>query len=388
MADIAFTAEQTTPHNTLVPVEPRQTFQANYAVLPALSLEIYREYQIDVMQIHQQLIKEELSYYATALLWLRLIHVKSKQQLYGLTEEEKKLHEDTENEVYNVPQPLYEYLASIGAIADKMGTLAYLNTPALPISCAGGFGGYHSEAVNARTHTLFEEVPSLGIAGDMVMAASSNDNEPNQDFRVAFPKFATFSDNLVGRYPTTGPSSITIRKKLAGFGITQSSFDEYCKNTRFHRKYIRSISNLIGKWNTFKIERMCFRNSTSDGGMVQAITSKPNHGRPAKNWISGTVQSYAPENSATAMFGAATVFLFQLHKEPTPGDDETQRNANWCCARRAGSEPWVIPPEWIRNRNERRDLPKFLRAQHFGSIPLRADIILQDTVRRMVRTRR
>lgn len=142
------------PNVSVVPVEPRQTFTENYAALPRLSILMYREYAKDVRLLDRELIKEELSYYCTAMLWLRLINVKSKQGLHELTSAQITLLKDLKDEVYNL-QPLHTYIMSIGAIMDKMGKRTYLDVPNLPTARAGGFGGYHSPRVDAHTHTSY-----------------------------------------------------------------------------------------------------------------------------------------------------------------------------------------------------------------------------------------
>lgn len=302
------------PNVTVVPVEPRQTFQESYAALPQLSLETYREYEKDVKHIDRLLVKEEMAYYNTAMLWLRLINVKSKQGLQALSRAERTILKDLQDEVFNVPQPLYTYLMSIGAIVDKMGKKTYLQVPPLPTARAGGYGGYHSAKVDEDTHTLFEEVPSLGVAGDLLMAVASADDEPIQNYRVMFPANATYSDNFLGRYPTIGPRRMEVRQKLAGFGITNGRFEEYVEDTRFNRQYIRSISDRLGTWDTFRVEQVCFSQLSAEGLTVQAITSRPIEDEPSPDWLKRTVQGFSPEDDSAAVFGAATVFLFQLYK--------------------------------------------------------------------------
>ena len=51
-----------------------------------------------------------------------------------------------------------------------MGKKTELNAPPLPVTRVQGHGGYHAAVIDMNTHNLFEEIPSLGIAGDMVMA--------------------------------------------------------------------------------------------------------------------------------------------------------------------------------------------------------------------------
>lgn len=70
-------------------------------------------------------------------------------------------------------------------------------------------------------HTLFEEVPSVGIAGDMVMALCS----PN--FHVAIPEGAVFTNNLAGTFCPIGKRRPKIKQRLSGFGITINSMNLY-----------------------------------------------------------------------------------------------------------------------------------------------------------------
>lgn len=374
---------------TVVPIAPRQQFEESFAAVPQIALEVYREYAKDVTQIDRKMIKEEMSYYFTALLWLHLIDIKAKNGLQALTREEKTIHKDTKDEIFNVPQPMYTYLASIGSIVDKMGKRTFLETPTLPTAQAGGFGGYHAAAINEDTHNLFEEIPSLGIAGDMLMAAAGTADEPARNFRVAYPANATFSNNLLGQFPVIGPSRAEIRQKLASFGITNAAFDEYCQHTRFHRQYIRDLSDTIGKWETFKVEKVNLQSMTSDGATVQAIMSRPIHDEQSPNWQKRTVQNTSAEDETTAIMGAAFVFRFQLFKIANDGGTRLIRNSNWCCVTSADeAQPYDLPEEWVINRNQRRHLPDVLECERFRAIAMDTGIATEDAIRRMVKTSR
>jgi len=59
-------------------------------------------------------------------------------------------------------------------------------------------GGYHSPEITEETHNLFDEVPSLGIAGDMVMALCQDGIEPTPNFKVHIPEGAMIPRNLTG----------------------------------------------------------------------------------------------------------------------------------------------------------------------------------------------
>lgn len=220
------------------------------------------------------------------------------------------------------------------------------------------------------------------------MAAASPQDEPGKNFRVNFPEHATYSDHLIGRYPTIGPRRSEIRQRLSSYGITPNRFTEYATKTRYNRQYVKAISDKLGTWDTFKIEKASFSNATSDGQNVQAITSRPIRDEPSDDWLARTVQNFSPEDDSAAMFGAATVYMFQLYKMSNPVGTITQRNANWCCVTAAAEQVWEIPEEWVANRNARRNLPDVLECQRFRSIALRTDTTMEDTINRMVKNPR
>ena len=57
----------------LTPINPKQDFSTNFSQLPPIAEEMYQGYVTDVKQLDRELQKEELTYYSTALLWLRLL---------------------------------------------------------------------------------------------------------------------------------------------------------------------------------------------------------------------------------------------------------------------------------------------------------------------------
>lgn len=168
--------------------------------------------------IDRKLVREEMSYYYTGLLWLRLLDIKQKYGLQALTHEEKTLLKDTKEDVYNVPQPFFLYLSSIGSVVDKMGKRTFLNVPSLPVTAVGGKGGYHSAAVTEQTPCLFEGLPSLGVAGDMLMAVATAAEEPTPVFGFAFPPRAEASNNLLGKFSPIGKRRPEIAQGLTSYG--------------------------------------------------------------------------------------------------------------------------------------------------------------------------
>jgi hypothetical protein len=168
----------------VVPIHPRETFTTNLAKLPDIVRETYHAYEQDVKQLDRQMIKEDLVYYSTGLMWLRLLDIKSKQGKEALSSAERDLRKATMDVEFNVPQPIHSYLTQIGSVTDKFGKETDLEIPPLPTTINQGHGGYHSAAVDGEKHNLYEEVPSLGIAGDMLRAAASQDENPEPTLKI------------------------------------------------------------------------------------------------------------------------------------------------------------------------------------------------------------
>jgi len=373
-------------------IDPRQNFSANYARLPALADEVFQQYATDNNMLCRELDSREFRYYATALLWMKLLEVKAKQGRVSLTSAEKDIRKMCQDKSFNVPQPLFIYLSQIGDVTDKMGKDTELQVPALPIVTAGGFGGYPANQVSLESHALFEEVPSLGMMGDAVMAVSSADDDPNQVIRVALPAGAVATVNMLGLAQNIGPRRLEIRQRLSGQGITAHTFPESVQNTRFNLKYILQLSDVVGKQQTYRVEKVVFANLTLSGGETQIIMTKPvMEEDPNENWIRRTVQATSAACESTAQMGAACVFGFQLYKETeAEGTTIAARARNWSCitADATADQPWQMPVAWEANRNIRRNLPPGIGTERFRSLAQRQSDITFDVCRRLIKTTR
>lgn len=146
-----------------VPIHLGDNFDTNFSKLPKLAEETYHAYQPDEKQLDRVIIKEEMAYYSTGLMWLRLLDIKAKQGRQALSSAEKDIRKATLDVEFNVPQQIHAYLSQIGTVTDKMGKETEVDIPPLPQAVAQGFGGYHSQNIDVNTHNPFEEVPSLGV---------------------------------------------------------------------------------------------------------------------------------------------------------------------------------------------------------------------------------
>lgn len=206
--------------------------------------------------------------------------------------------------------------------------------------------------MNQDNHCLFEEIPSLGVAGDMLMAVATDAQEPEPVFGFAFPDRAAASENLLGKFYPIGTRRAEIAQRLAGYGIAGNAFSEYC--SRFNRQYFRSISDILVTWTTFRLDKVSFVALTYDGSTVQIVVSEPSNDQGQHGWLKRDVQNTSPEEETTAVMGAAFAFRFQLRKEPIPGRaSRLAQNANWCCVKsRNAEEPFQLP-EGMGGQQER-----------------------------------
>jgi hypothetical protein len=108
-------------------------------------------------------------------------------------------------------------------------------------------------------------------------------------------------------------------------------------------KYIKSMPDIIGKFETFRNEKIIIKNFSKSGGESQAIVTRPTN-NPDDNtpWRITTVQASLAACDSTAQMGAAYIFGFQLHKEGGVGPNATRRSARWCRIT-ASAAPWFIP---------------------------------------------
>jgi hypothetical protein len=322
-------------------------------------------------------------------MWLKLIDVKANQRRQALTSAEKDIRKATHDAEFNVPQPIHVFLSQIGNVTDKMGKETELEIPNLPTAVAQGFGGYHANVLDANTHNLFEEVPSLGIAGDMVMAASGAAEEPDIIHHITLPVGSRPTENLCGCITPIGPRRIEIRQRLARFKITPTKFPEYVAGTRFNLRYMMSISDTIGKFETFRNEKICFPRLNLAGGESQIIITIPTPDEDlGLSWTSTSVQPISAGSESAAEMGAA--YGFQLYKEDGQGATLTARSRRWSCLEPIpdAEVPWIMTPAWHANRNERRNLPPGIGTERFRALSKRQDIALESVVRRMIKTLR
>jgi hypothetical protein len=114
---------------------------------------------------------DDLDYYVTAVIWLRVLGLKAKNK-DAMTATERNVVQLIETMSLNLPEPLCLYLLTFRNITTAIGTHLYPQFPPMPEAFTDwpehpGLevpGFYDNQPVNAETHNLYEEVPCLGMA--------------------------------------------------------------------------------------------------------------------------------------------------------------------------------------------------------------------------------
>lgn len=374
---------------SVAPIAPLEEFKTTHANYIQLLRTTFKQFNADEPQLDRKLNEAEFIYYGIVLFWIRVLELKAAKKGATLTSAEKDFRKAFSDQVLNVPQPIHTYLMQMGSVTDKMGKETDIDYPSLPVAVAQGMGGYHAVDITQDNHNLFEEIPTLGIAADAVMAVAGEGENPRQEVRVGLPAGAKVNENLLGFVDNVGPRRIEIRQRLYGQGITANAFPEFIENTRLNVQYTVSISDIINKFETFKNEKVIMSNMTRAGGESQIIQTKPVDQTQVK-WTKSLVQPTSAADSSVAQMGASYVFGFQLHKEQGPGNDVTIAASRWSCieADAEAEAPWVITQAWIETRNARRNLPQGIGTERFRGISMKQDIVTMNVVRRMIKTSR
>jgi hypothetical protein len=116
------------------PIHPREQFLTDLSKLPDIARETYHAYQPDEKHLDRQMVKEDMVYYSTGLMWLRLTDIKAKQGRQTIISAEKDIKKATQDIEFNVPQLIHAFLTHIGSVTDKMGKETDLDIPTLPDS--------------------------------------------------------------------------------------------------------------------------------------------------------------------------------------------------------------------------------------------------------------
>jgi hypothetical protein len=233
----------------------RTTVQpAVFGLIPTTEA-VWQEIVASNSNTHKEMIVEGLRYYATGLLWLRIIQLK-KSNKQPLTEAETMISGLCDTTVFAVPSPLQIYLQSLGTVrCTGTGQTLIPEFPPLPDEVIAEFSGYFGE-MGEDTHNLYEEFPCLGVAGETLRHALSNEAAGEYASSLAFDGLAV-NRNLQGYAPLANRRN-EAKNPFLNLGDTSTVFLESVQSTGFNYDVMFLILTWMAKTKAFKNEAVLY----------------------------------------------------------------------------------------------------------------------------------
>lgn len=366
----------------------RTTVQpATFGLIPTVET-VWQEMVADNSNIQKEMLIEGVRYYATGLLWLRIIQLK-KSNKQALTEAETMVSSLCDSTTFAIPSPIHLYLQALGTVkCSGTGQTLIPSFPPLPEAAILGYGGYFGN-MDDETHNLYEEFPCLGTTGEGLRSALSDAPPGEYQSSLQFDDLPV-NGNLQGYAPLTNRRA-EAKNPFLNLGITQNEFPESVVDTGFNYDVMHMISNWFTTTKTFKIESLNVPMLASTGSQSQTVIT-----RPQTTGATGAVRNVMGDIVGTSLiresittFGVAQYALFQLMKETAqnPRENESVRCRTWCCINFTANSP--IPNLWIQNRNQRREtMPLEYMARRFETISENNNNLRKRVVERMVIAKR
>jgi hypothetical protein len=340
--------------------DPELRFQPSCQTFIEISRLVYNELISDNPTFQDLLLPECFDYYATTLLWARIVSLKEATGQV-LSTQEKAFLGILKYRSFSVPEPLTIYLRHLGTITCSSGQHLVPTFPQMPEVRINGYGGYYpipdTTAVNLRGTTRqlpYLEIPCLGVLSQAVQQAISNTPAgPYQSRFVAqvgnVPLQPT--QNLLGFKPLTN-RSIEARRIATDALITQAVFPEDIPGSGFNLKLMSNISAVISTTTTFKITDTAFPNMTELGSASQLIVSRPLPDVGTLN-INSPAFATSLTRETNATFGLGIFTAAQFFKEPA--NPAAPDHSTWMLFQFTAALP--IPQPWVLVRNNFRNLP-------------------------------
>ncbi|XP_066582512.1 uncharacterized protein [Prorops nasuta] len=292
----------------------------------------------------KQITPEAIRYYATGLLWLRIIELKVHLQM-PITFEEKELRSKLDSIEFIVPESIYNYLNNLGKIQTKGGDWLYPDFPVLPTYVIEGQGGYFGPLIE-----------SPGVCAEAIRQAVSNaEAGPYQSLLVP-AELGTATRNLQG-YEILLYRKMEAKNFYLYLGIANDYFPEDIPKTGYYHSLMINISHYIQTLKCVKTLKITKEDTfmNSSGSKAQIVFTIPvDINQSPRSYMDRVVTPVSMENYSennNSIYKTAKIYGFQLLKEPN-----LQDHTNWLPVK--FYRHVSIPQDWIERRNEMRNLPK------------------------------
>lgn len=313
--------------------------------------------------------KEMFAYYATALLWIKILNHRFANQ-GDITESEQRLYTLTAEKVYNIPEPLLIFFKSFGDFTTVTGENKKIFFPPLPSTVSNHRGGYFAEIIAEDNHYLFENLPCLGLAGDLLMSSLVPTNAPGTlpAVNIEVPPRTTANQNLLWVQPLSYRKPDTL-SYVTDLGIAHNQFPETIPNTRLNLQLLDRLSVNMKQCKSFRITETQIIHLGMTGTIIQEIVTRAIPTDHTILCVQDEIAATSITRESTASVGASHLMSLQFSKSMAiDGDNDTENSLPWSCITFTAADP--IPAQWVQNRNALLDLPPRYRDIVFRSIPV------------------
>lgn len=331
--------------------------------------------------LYKMLLPEYLDYYTTACIWMRMITIKQKN-CQPVDRAEMEVLNMIHSRSFYVPKPIMLQLEQLGNVVTTVGQHLFATFPTLPQEQIDGRGGYYGilqppgPGVDDSLHNLYEEIPCLGVLSEAIMHAISDD-EPGHPYRsIVTYQGLQPNQNLIGFRPL-GHRHSSAKDLAVQAGFTGVSFSEYPANTAMNFDLLIAISSILQNTQGFEVYNVIFSELSVVGSTSQTTISRPLTTEKQINLLS-FIRATSVSKDPISSFGRAIFFCSQLMKDSGPNAD----HARWCMISPTSELP--IPPQWVANRNLRRNLPLCYMEEVFMSNTCNANDHRRNIIRELI----
>lgn len=225
-------------------------------------------------------------------------------------------------------------------------------------------------------HTLYEEIPCLGVTSEAIRRSISNDPPGVYQSNVTFDRQQPTA-NLLGFKPL-GFRRSEAKNLALEHGITENIFPSYPRHTGFNIDLLVALSNVLAGTKTFKITNVVFPVLSEIGAQSQIVIERPlvSHATAGTPALRNELQPFCLIRESESIFGSGVFFCQQLYKESYRDD-----HSSWSLFP-------VIPATWVRTRNHRRTLPVQYHQGVFQTVSQHASTFRMNIIRSIVTTPR
>ncbi|CAG9818156.1 unnamed protein product [Phaedon cochleariae] len=284
----------------------RQTFSPSTPAAIDISRQTYAELITDDPQLSKVLLPEYLDYYTTALIWMRIVHLKQRNS-QALTIAEQDLLTLVQTTSFCVPEPLNLQVRQLGNVVTATKQHLYPEFPPLPEVVIYDRSGYYGVTSEAVCQAISDAPPGR--------YASVLDIDP----------IHPVNENLLGFRPL-GARRAEAKNLAFSNGIAENAFPAYPVNTGFCFEFLQAVSSALASTRTFKNTDIVFSTLAEAGAQSQTVISRPITQANRPN-IRGERRPTSLTQEQPAVHGSAIFFDSQLKKEPGPNNN----HATWCC---------------------------------------------------------